>query len=206
MSFFFTNLNLGYFFDIFQGLPMSKSHQQKVKDAHRYSILTVRSVDFSSGRIDKDSLADYYTKGKVNEEKYFLRESDYIISCKGKRRGLLLNGPMLGNSRLLVSQHFIIMRLKPGLEDKSPFFHHLADMFLEDIPYATSSGANNIKYTRVKDVEDYAINVGLDLEQEYKAFRKEWDAFERARGRFEQKEREFDDYLLELKNKLTLKS
>lgn len=203
MFFFFTNLNLGYFFDVFQGLPMTKSHQEKMKDASNHRILTVKSIDFNNGKIDRNLLADYYSKSKVKKDKYLLRENDYIISSKGKRRGMLLKASDLGDDQILFSQHFIVLRLKPGLEDKAAFFYYLIDLFLEDIPYAVSK-SQSIKYTRVKDVEDFCINVEFDLEAEYKKFKKEWIAYEKAKKQFMIKEQVFADYLATLKNKLEL--
>lgn len=203
--FFFSNLNLGYFFNVYQGLPMTKAHQKKIENVAKQNILTIKSVDFNNGSIDRNFLADYYSKSKINKDKYVLRENDYVISSKGKRRGMLLKASDLDGDQILFSQHFIVLRIKPGLEDKAAFFYHLIDLFLEDIPYANSK-SQIIKYTRVKDVEDFYINVGFDLEAEYNNFKKEWMAYEKAKKQFLQKQQGFDNYLATLKKKLALKN
>ena len=200
MSFFFTNLNLGYFFDIFQGLPMTKSHQRKIENVQKLRILTVKSVDFNNKIINKNFLADYYSKTKINKDKYILKKNDYVLTSKGKRRGLLIDSSNINEDPLLYSQHFIVLRLKPGLEDKAAFFSYLINLFIKDIPY-TYSKSQVAKYTKVKDVIDFQINVGFDLEAEYKNFEKEWVIYKSAKKQFMQKEIEFENYLRRLKNK-----
>jgi hypothetical protein len=201
--FFFAYLNLGYFFEVYQGLPMTKSHQKKIKNASKHNILTVKSVNFNHGSIDRTLLADYYSESKINMDKYLLRESDYIISSTGKRRGFLIEASTLGRDNILFSQHFIVLRLKSELQDKSAFFHHLMDIFLDEIPYATSK-SQNINYTRVKDVKEFRLNMNFDLETEYNIFQNEWLKYEKAKKQFNQIEQNFANYLVTLKNKLTL--
>ena len=202
MSFFFTTLNLGYFFDVFQGVPMLKEHQQFHKDFKNYKALTVKSVDFYNGAVINENLVDYYTAQENQNEKYFLKPGDYVINSKGKRQGVLISEQII-SPNILISQHFIVLRIKPELQDKAAFFYCLLDLSVADIPYA-SSKTQTMLFTRIKDVESHQIDFGKGIEKEYEVFQKEYTQYQEAKKLFNEKENHFNDYLKKIKKMISV--
>lgn len=202
MSFFFTTLNLGYFFEIFQGLPLLKGHQQFQKGFTCYKALTVKSVDFTSGEVSSDNTVEYYMPQPLQNEKYFLKPGDYIINSKGKRQGILISG-LNHKENVLITQHFIVLRIKPELQDKAAFFYSLLDLLVADIPYA-SSKTQTLVFTRIKDVESHQIDFGKGIEKEYEVFQQEYTLYQEAKNTFREKEVRFQNYLHKIKQLVTV--
>jgi hypothetical protein len=197
MSFFFTKLNLGYFFEIFQGVPMLNKHQKIQEGFSAYKALTVKSVNFNTAEVIYENLVDYYIYKPFQNKKYFLKPGDYIINSKGKRQGVLIPEKSF-NDTVLISQHFIALRIKPELQDKAAFFYTLLDLLIADIPYATSK-TQSMVFTRIKDVENYQIDFGNGIEQEYDFFQKEYSKYQQAKNTFREKEIRFQTYLNKIK-------
>ena len=197
MSFFFTTLNLGYLFEIFQGVPMLKGHQQFQKGYTRYKALTVKSVDFNTGKVCCTDTVDYYMPKPLKNKKYILKPGDYIINSKGKRQGVLIS-EINANEDTLITQHFIVLRIKPELQNKAAFFYSLLDLISADIPYAASK-KQSLVFTRIKDVESHQIEFGKGIENEFERFQKEYTLYQDAKNIFREKEVRFQNYLNQIK-------
>jgi hypothetical protein len=167
MFFFFPkNLKIKDLFEIKQGKNITL---EELNQKSNVLVLNINSINFESNTIEVDKLQSYKNFDDNFDDKYKLRNSDFLIQRTGggycKNFSLIDSNFEALNTKIIISHNFLFARPRTDFpQEYLSFYHFLLSIAIENLLKEKEKNPNqkNIKYITIKEVEELELPINLE--------------------------------------------
>lgn len=183
MSFFFTpkNLKIRDLFEIKQGKNITL---EELNQESNVLVLNINSINFESNTIEVDKLQSYKNFDENFDNKYELRNSDFLIQRTGggycKIFSLIDSNFEVLNTKIIISHNFLFARPRTDFpQEYLSFYHFLLSIAIKNLlkEKEKNSSKKNIKYITIKEVEELELLINIVNTEEHNKNLKKFNDF-----------------------------